>query len=168
MKTTYRRRQPRKSGSDSEPSRARLQVGGGERPKGGSEPEANWAKEQLCQWHNCDYCEVRHSAKREEGEPSVLFCGRGAQALQVVAVAFMRLHDSSALCDDSHGFRRKGAGVWAELKGISNRITKDKIKKYITSFSFLNLSIWTCRLLQISRGRTLGDANSLIHASSGA
>ena len=42
---------------------------------------------------------------------SVLFCGRGAQALQVVAVAFMRLHDSSALCDDSHGFRRKSAGV---------------------------------------------------------
>ena len=34
-------KQPRKSGSDSEPSRARLQVGGGERPKGGSEPEAN-------------------------------------------------------------------------------------------------------------------------------
>ena len=35
---------------------------------------------------------------------SVLFCGRGAQALQVFAVAFMRLHDSGALRDDSRGF----------------------------------------------------------------
>ena len=38
---------------------------------------------------------------------SVLLSGRGAQALQVFAVAFMRLHDSGALRDDSHGFRRK-------------------------------------------------------------
>ena len=31
---------------------------------------------------------------------SVLFCGGGAQALQVFAVAFMRLHDSGALRDE--------------------------------------------------------------------
>ena len=38
---------------------------------------------------------------------SVLLSGRGAQALQVFAGAFMRLHDSGALRDDSHGFRKK-------------------------------------------------------------
>ena len=38
------------------------------------------------------------------------FAERGAQALHVVAVAFMRLHDSGALRDDSHGFRRERMG----------------------------------------------------------
>ena len=42
----------------------------------------------------------RERVYKRAGEPSVLLSGRGAQALHVVAVAFMRLHDSGALRDE--------------------------------------------------------------------
>ena len=58
---------------------------------------------------------------------------------------------------ENHGFRRKTVSCWDEQKKSSSRITKDIIKKYITPFCFLYLSIWTCRLSQISRGRIFGD-----------
>ena len=46
---------------------------------------------------------------------SVLFCGGGAQALQVFAVAFMRLHDSGALRDE--GGR---AVLFGRLRGVAS------------------------------------------------
>ena len=45
----------------------------------------------------------RERVYKRAGEPSVLLSGRGAQALQVFAVAFMRLHDSGALRDERKG-----------------------------------------------------------------
>ena len=42
----------------------------------------------------------------------MLFCGTGAQALQVFAVAFMRLHDSGALRDE--------AVLFGRLRGIAS------------------------------------------------
>ena len=41
------------------------------------------------------------------------FCGGGAQALQVVAVAFMRLHDSGALRDEGGK-----AVLFVRLRGV--------------------------------------------------
>ena len=54
----------------------------------------------------------RERVYKRAGEPSVLFRGRGAQALQVVAVAFMRLHDSGALRDE--------AVLFGRLRGIAS------------------------------------------------
>ena len=46
---------------------------------------------------------LRGRACKPLADGSVLFCGGGAQALQVFAVAFMRLHDSGALRDERKG-----------------------------------------------------------------
>ena len=46
---------------------------------------------------------------------SVLLSGRGAQALQVFAVAFMRLHDSGALCDEGGK-----AVLFGRLRGVAS------------------------------------------------
>ena len=45
----------------------------------------------------------------------MFFRGRGAQALQVVAVAFMRLHDSGALRDEVGR-----AVLFGRLRGIAS------------------------------------------------
>ena len=59
----------------------------------------------------------------------------GAQAQHVVAVAFMRLHDSGALRDDRHGFRRKRTSVWVELKESCDKIAIDfSLKKIVLPF----------------------------------
>ena len=59
---------------------------------------------------------------------SVLLSVRGAAALLDNAVVLARPYVNYACRDDSHGFRRKTAGVGAELKESSNRTAIDKIK----------------------------------------
>ena len=70
----------------------------------------------------------RERVYKRAGEPSVLLSGRGAAALLDNAVVLARPYVNYACRDDSHGFRRKTAGVGAELKESSNRTAIDKIK----------------------------------------
>ena len=60
----------------------------------------------------------RERVYKRAGEPSVLLSGRGAQVLQVVAVAFMRLHDSGALRDEVGR-----AVLFGRLRGVCPRIS---------------------------------------------